>query len=80
MTSNAPDTMYTGLIESYQQTMNGFVGPTNVLISGDTLQLKDYSKTDWPWTLFDVKAKQERHDCVFPEEMKKAYEMGKALV
>ena len=80
MTSNAPDTMYTGLIESYQQTMNGFVGPTNVLISGDTLQLKDYSKTDWPWTLFDAKAKQERHDCVFPEEMKKAYEMGKALV
>ena len=80
MTSNAPDTMYTGLIESYQQTMNGFVGPTNVLISGDTLQLKDYSKTDWPWTLFDAEAKQERHDCVFPEEMKKAYEMGKALV
>ena len=80
MTSNAPDTMYTGLIESYQQTMNGFVGPTNVLISGDTLQLKDYSKTDWLWTLFDAKAKQERHDCVFPEEMKKAYEMGKALV
>ena len=28
----------------------------------------------------DAKAKQERHDCVFPEEMKKAYEMGKALV
>ena len=80
MTSNAPDTMYTGLIESYQQTMNGFVGPTKVLISGDTLQLKDYSKTDWPWTLFDAEAKQERHDCVFPEEMKKAYEMGKALV
>jgi len=26
MTSNAPDTMYTGLIDSYQQTMNGFVG------------------------------------------------------
>ena len=80
MTSNAPDNMYTGLIDSYQQTMSGFVGPTKVLISGDTLQLKDYSKTDWPWSMFDPEAKQERHKCVFPEEMKKAYEMGKALV
>ena len=80
MTSNAPDTMYTGLIDSYQQTMNRFVGPTEILVSGDTLQLKDYSKTDWPWSMFDPEAKQKRHDCVFPEEMKKAYEMGKALV
>ena len=79
MTSNAPDTMYTGLIESYQQTMNRFVGPTEVLISGDTLQLKDYSKTDWPWTMFNPEAKQARHESVFPEEVKKAYEMGKAM-
>ena len=80
MTSNAPDTMYTGLIDSYRQTMSTFVGPTNILISGDTLQLKDYSKTDWPWTMFNPEAKKERHDSVFPEEVKKAYEMGKALV
>ena len=80
MTSNAPDTMYTTLIESYQQTMNRFVGPTKVLVSGDTLQLKDYSKTDWPWSMFDPEAKQERHASVFPEELKKAYEMGKELV
>ncbi len=53
MTSNAPDTMYKELIDSYQQTLNSFVGPTEVLISGDTLQLKDYSKTDWPWTMFN---------------------------
>ena len=79
MTSNAPDTMYTGLIESYQQTMNRFVGPTEVLISGDTLQLKDYSKTDWHWTMFNPEAKHARHDSVFPEEVKKAYEMGKAM-
>ena len=80
MTSNAPDTMYTGLVESYRQTMNGFVGPTQILISGDTLQLKDYSRTDWPWSYFDPEAKRERHERVFPEEMKKAYEMGAAMV
>ena len=79
MTSNAPDTMYSGLVQNYQQTLERFVGPTKTLISGDTLQLKDYSKTDWPWTMFDPEAKQKRHDEVFPEEVKKAYEMGKAL-
>ena len=33
------------------------MGPTEILISGDTLQLKDYSKTDWQWTLFDPEGK-----------------------
>ena len=80
MTSNAPDTMYLDMMESYQQTFNSFVGPTKVLISGDTLQLKDYSKTDWPWTLFNPQAKLLRHNSVFPQECRKAYEMGAALV
>ena len=79
MTSNAPDTMYTGLIDNYQQTMSRFVGPTKVLISGDTLQLKDYSKTDWKWTMFDPDEKQKRHDEVFPQECRKAFELGAAL-
>ncbi len=80
MTSNAPDTAYAGLIEGYRQTMSRFVGPTGVLVSGDTLQLRDYSKTDWPWSFFDPEAKRERHERVFPEEMKKAFEMGAAMV
>lgn len=80
MTSNAPDTMYTNLLENYQKTSNGFIGPTEVLVAGDTLQLKDYDKTDWPWSMFDPKTKKQRHETVFPEEMKKAYEMGAMLV
>ena len=80
MTSNAPDTAYSRLIQNYQQTMSAFVGPTEVLVSGDTLQLKDYSKTDWPWSMFDPQAKQRRRETVFPDEMKKAFDMGAALV
>ncbi len=38
-----------------------------------------YFDTDWPWTMFDPAAKQERHDTVFPQECKKAFEMGKKL-
>lgn len=80
MTSNAPDTAYTGLLQGYQNTLSNFVGPTEVLVSGNTLQLKDYSKTDWPWTMFNPEAKQQRHDTVFPQECKKAFDMGAALV
>ncbi len=79
MTSNAPDTAYRNLIRNYQQTLNRFVGPAEVLVSGDTLQLKDYGSTDWPWTMFDPEAKKERHETVFPEECRKACEMGAAL-
>lgn len=80
MTSNAPDTYYTQLLENYRKTLNLLVGPTEILVSGDTLQLKDYSKLDWPWTLFDPEAKKARHETVFPQECKKAFEMGAALV
>ena len=79
MTSNAPDTMYLDKMKNYQQTLSAFVGPTEILIAGDTLQLKDYSKTDWKWTLFDAEAKQKRHETVFPQECQKAFEMGADL-
>ena len=80
MTSNAPDTYYTGLLQNYQQVLSRFVGPTAVLVSGDTLQLKDYGKLDWKWSLFDPEAKKVRHETVFPQECKKAFEMGAALL
>ena len=76
MTSNAPDTAYEQLLQNYQQTLSRFVGPAQVFVSGNTLQLKDYSKTDWPWSLFNPREKQERHETVFPEECKKAFDMG----
>ena len=80
MTSNAPDTMYSDLLNSYRQTFSTFVGPCDVLVSGDTLQVADYSKLDWEWSMFDPARKKERRETVFPEECKKAFEMGKNLV
>lgn len=80
MTSNAPDNYYTEMMQRYQQILSMFVGPTEIFISGDTLQLKDYSKTDWQWTLFNPEAKQKRHETVFPDECKKVFEMGVSLV
>ena len=80
MTSNAPDTAYVELLKNYQRTFESFVGPTKTFVSGDTLQLKDYSKTDWAWSFFNPEAKQQRHETVFPEECKAVYGLGKALV
>ena len=79
MTSNAPEGSYAQLLEGYRQTLSRFVGPAQVLVSGNTLQLRDYSKTDWPWTMFDPKAKQQRHETVFPQERKAAFEAGAVL-
>lgn len=79
MTSNAPDTMYTGLVENYKNTLTRFVGPAETFVSGNTLQLKDYSKTDWPWSYFNPEEKIQRHETVFPEECKKVFEMGKRI-
>ena len=80
MTSNAPDTAYTNLLQNYRQTLSRFVGPTEILVSGNTLQLNDYSKLDWEWSMFDPAAKKLRHETVFPQECAKAYDMGVALV
>ena len=80
MTSNANDTAYMGLLQNYRQTLTGFVGPTQILVSGNTLQLEDYSKLDWEWSYFNPEEKKRRHETVFPQECKKAYEMGVEMV
>ena len=79
MTSNAPDSAYASLLNGYRQTLIRFVGPTEVFVSGDTLQLKDYGKTDWPWTMFDPEAKRQRRDTVFPKEREQAFALGAEL-
>ncbi len=79
MTSNAPDTAYVDLVRGYQQTLSRFVGPADTFVGGNTLQLEDYSRTDWPWTMFDPEAKRARRETVFPEERRQAFEKGAAL-
>ena len=78
MTSNAPDTMYLDMLNRYKQVLGMFVGPTEIFVSGDTLQIKDYSETDWPW-YFDGEAKKRRHETIFPEECRKVFQLGADL-
>ena len=82
MTSNADadyyDQMgYSAMIERYRSTLENFVGETEVMICGNTLQVKDYSRFNW--TMFNIPAKQERHETIFPEEKKQAFARGVQL-
>jgi len=83
MTSNCSEEFYgqigyDKMLENYKNSLSGMVGPTKVMICGDTLQVNDYSK--YNWTMFNPEAKKARHDEVFPEEMKKAFELGMEIV
>ena len=79
MTSNAPEGSYRELLENYRRTLSRFVGPAEVFVSGNTLQLRDYTKTDWEWSMFDPEAKRIRHETVFPRECRAAFQRGAAL-
>ncbi len=79
MTSNSPAEFYAPL--GYEETVNGYrnafneaVGNTKVMIAGNTLQVKDYSR--FHWTMFDPDAKRTYHEKAFPEERKKAFRLG----
>ena len=78
MTSNAPDTLYAGMLENYRNTLTNFIGPTTVFVSGETMQVKDYSKFDW--TFFDGPQRVERREKVFPREMEEARRLGASLL
>ncbi|MBQ2667787.1 MAG: flavodoxin family protein [Clostridia bacterium] len=83
MTSNAPEAAYGSIgydqmLERYRNTLGAFVGNTQVLISAETLQVQDYGK--YNWTMFDPEARKQRHDTVFPEDKKKAFDLGVGMI
>ena len=79
MTSNAPDTAYLNLLTNYKKTFDRFVGPTTIFIYGDTLQLKDYSKIDWPWTMFNPEHKYNKHQYIYPAKLKEIHTLSKNI-
>lgn len=70
--------MYMNLLDNYKGVLERFIGPTKVFVSGETMQVKDYSKFNW--TFFDGPQRVERRKKVFPQEMKEAYSLGASLL
>ena len=82
MTSNCPEEFYEqngydAMLAEYAGTLERFVGPTTTFIAGDTLQTNHYEKFNW--TLFDVEAKQQRHEEVFPLKLAEVREVAAKL-
>ncbi len=83
MTSNCSEEYYSQIgydkmLENYKNTLSGMVGPTKVMVCGNTLQVNDYDK--YNWTMFDPEAKKARREAVFPTEKQKAFELGAEMV
>lgn len=79
LTTNAPEFgFHKSLNESLIGAMSRFIGPTELIEANATLQFDDYSKYDA--SMFDVPDRIKRHNEVFPQDCKNAYEMGKRTV
>lgn len=69
---------YTSMLENYKRMLDSYVGPTKVMICGNTLQVDDYSI--YNWTVFDPVHKKANHKAIFPIKLKEAYDLGSGLV
>lgn len=77
-TYNAPEETYTQYMQGQRAIFDAMIGPTEYVFASETLQFTDYSLYDAD--MFDPEQRRERHEKVFPEDCKKAFEMGRRLV
>ena len=78
-TMNCPDEhFYDSLIGGHKNTFERFFGETKVVCATETLQFDDYDL--YVGDMFDVPRRQEKHEKVFPEDCRRAFEMGQELV
>jgi len=78
-TMNCPEAMfdslgYHALFKQYEGWMKLFFGNCETLLSTDTMQVKDYSQ--YHLGMWDSDAKRRRHETIFPQNCKKAFELG----
>lgn len=66
MTSNTPDDSNIELMNKYKAMFDSFVGPTEILAVGETMQVSDYSQFNW--TMFNAEDRKMRRETVFPEQ------------
>lgn len=78
VTSNVPAEYDAELLSRYKGTLEAFIGPTQTLASGDTLQVSDYER--WNWTMFNAEEKKQRRETVFPQERKAAFDLGMQML
>ena len=78
-TMNCPESMfdsvgYREIFQRYEEWMRLFFGHCEILLSTDTMQVKDYSR--YHLAGWDGDAKRLRHETVFPQDCRKAFDLG----
>lgn len=68
------ETGYEQNLKGTEMTMKRIFGSSEAIFVTDTYQFKDYAK--YESSAFNVEEKAKRRDEVFPEDCKKAFEMG----
>lgn len=76
-TTNAPAEFYTEYYSGLVRTSSWIIGDTEYVAAAETWQFDDYSK--YAADMFDVEARKRRHEEVFPQDCRRAFEMGKRL-
>jgi multimeric flavodoxin WrbA len=76
-TTNAPSGFYTEFYNGMVRTSTRLIGESEYVSAAETWQFDDYSK--YAADMFDVDARKRRHEEVFPQECREAYEMGNRL-
>lgn len=82
-TMNMPESLfhdfgYSALFQRYENWMKLYFGHCETLLATDTMQVKDYSR--YHLGCWYGNAQRLRHETVFPEECRKAYELSIKLV
>lgn len=65
------------VFEFNESMLEMLIGPCESLMSFDTLQFEDYSQ--YAAGMFDAAAKRKRHEEVFPDDCRKAFDLGARL-
>ena len=78
LTSNVPAEYNAELVNRYKGSLEGFIGPTQTLVSGNTLQVNNYEQ--YNWTMFNPEEKRERREKVFPQECSAAFALGRNML
>lgn len=77
LTSNVQAEYNADLLNRYKGSLEAFIGPTQTLVSGNTLQVSNYDK--YNWTMFNPEEKKERREKVFPQERREAFMLGESM-
>lgn len=68
---------YDALFQRYESWMTNFFGSVSALLCTETLQVKDYSR--YHLGAFDGESRRQRRETVFPEDCRKAFDLGVRL-